>query len=395
MLKKIFKSRKKKVLFIKFFDFCLLKNKKKVLIVVKHSVDFSGNLRILVEEFINKADFQVYVYKDGTINSKTKKYLESNNVTVLEGFNFKIVFHILTSGVVIVGHTIRDAYISKKCPNRLVINVWHGVIFKNIELLMKNLTNEKKYLIENNAKVYNAVVASSNTDKIKMAEAFGLGEKNVYINGLLRYEILKKSYKLKDPLLLEEENYIQKLKKNKKIVLYAPTFRETSYDPLSELPFSDIEKVARKNNFIFCIRVHPYTKISTIYKESEYLLFINNDKCHETNLLLKYVDLLIVDYSSIWIDFLLLNKPIIMFVPDIDSYIEDERDFAYKFDDVIECNLYKDFKKVLEEIPRLLQNNNISYSVSKSVFHEYDLQVDFRKKFMETFNILYERIYGQ
>lgn len=389
MLEKIFKSRKQKVRLLKFFDFCFLKKKNKVLIVIKHSVDFSGNLRIVTEEFIKlQDDFIIYIYKDGIIHKEAKEYLKNNNVVFLEGFSLYTLFHIITSGIVIVGHTIRDAYISKTCYSRFVVNLWHGVVFKNIELLMNNLNLDKKKLIRNNSKIYNLILSSSKEDKLKMQRAFNV--KNVYISGLLRYEILKQDYYYKDQSLENEKIFIEKLKSNKKLVLYAPTFRETNYDPLSELCFDKIVEVAKKNNFIFCIRVHPYTKILKKYKYLDNIIFLNNDQYKETNLLLKYTDLLIVDYSSIWIDFLLLDKPIIMYTPDIESYVLKERGFAYTFSDVIDFNIYKDFSNVLSEIVFLLNKETIEYHLSKHVFHQYDLSFDYRKEFMRIFYLEYK-----
>jgi len=396
MLEKIFKSRKQKVKLTKIFDFCFLKNKQKVLVVVKHSVDFSGNLRIAIEELRqNNSELRIFVYKDGIIEKNTKRYLLEQNIIVLEGFTFYTLFHIITSGVVIVGHTVRDAYISKICSNRLVINLWHGVIFKNIELLMKNLSSSKKQLIKQNAKIYNAITASSDMDQIKMAQAFNLNINHVHVTGLPRYEILKNSYQYEDKALEEEATFIQKIKSNKKLVLYAPTFRETTYNPLDDLNFQEIDNIANKNNFIFAIRVHPYTKVSTQLTQFKNITFINNDQCKETNILLKYTDLLIVDYSSIWIDFLLLKKPIIMYTPDLENYTSKERGFAYDFRETIDFNIHKNFDNVLKEIPNSLKQNSINYSRTHSIFHNYDLSFDYKKAFREMFNSQYKDFFNE
>lgn len=396
MLSKIFKSRKKKVRIFKIFDFFFIKNKKKILIVVKSSVDFGGNLRIAIEEFIKlENNFDIYLYKDGYLNNESKNYLYSKKVTVLEGFSLKNIFHIATSGVVIVGHSIRDAHISTYYSSRFVVNLWHGVIFKNIELLMKNIEESKKSLIYNNSKLYNLITASSVSDSKHMKSAFGVRAEVVSVTGLLRYEILKNSYKSEDKSINSDIELIESIKGNMKLVLYAPTFRESKSNVVNNLDFNLISEVAKENNFVFCIRLHPYTSSIDIKDKFSNLFFINNDIIKETNILLKYVDILVVDYSSIWIDFLLLNKPIVMFTPDIDNYVGKERDFSYNIKEIVEFSVHRKFSDVLQEVLILLKKKNIIYTSTKNLFHQYNLDDNYRKIFINTFNNKYQEYFHE
>ena len=50
----------------------------------------------------------------------------------------------------------------------------------------------------------------------------------------------------------------------------------------------------------------------------------------ETNLILARASILIVDYSSIWVDYLILDRPIIFFSQDLEHYVENERGLNYK-----------------------------------------------------------------
>jgi CDP-glycerol glycerophosphotransferase (TagB/SpsB family) len=255
---------------------------------------------------------------------------------------------------------------------------------------MKNLTQDKKDLILENSKIYNLLIASSKVDKISMEKAFAVDREKVVVTGLLRYEILKNNYKVDDQSLQNEINLIKSIKGTKKLVLYAPTFRELDYNILENLNLKLISEFTENNNFIFCIRLHPYSKQIHLDKIYKNVFFINNDICKETNILLKYTDLLVVDYSSIWIDFLLLNKPIIMYSPDITTYMTKERDLAYDINKIIDFNIYYDFNEFFKEMLFLLKNNEINYNHTKTIFHQYDLNFDFRLKFINTFKYKYQ-----
>jgi CDP-glycerol glycerophosphotransferase (TagB/SpsB family) len=63
--------------------------------------------------------------------------------------------------------------------------------------------------------------------------------------------------------------------------------------------------------------------------------------------LMSYVDVLITDYSSIYIDFLLLDKPIIFFAFDLPHYLEACRDMYFEYEEVTPGKLAINFEQLL------------------------------------------------
>jgi len=55
----------------------------------------------------------------------------------------------------------------------------------------------------------------------------------------------------------------------------------------------------------------------------------------ETQELLLIADILITDYSSIYIDFLLTNKPIVFYAYDIKNYLSKDRELYFNYNNVI------------------------------------------------------------
>ncbi len=97
----------------------------------------------------------------------------------------------------------------------------------------------------------------------------------------------------------------------KKIALWAPTFRGNAGAPeLAGLKAVQQAAEALKEEWYFVIKAHPHIdaheKVSTSSIPTEELLPV--------------ADLLITDYSSVLFDYLLYQKPALMFAPDLDEY---------------------------------------------------------------------------
>ena len=388
MLSKIFHSRRSKANILQYIDCLFVKKRKKVLFVVKDKTHFSGNLRIVLSMYLSKNKEKVYIYKDGILLPKLQVELESLGAIVLSKFTFYSIWHILTAGTVILSHNPRDAHITKKCKGRMIVNLWHGVAIKKIELLMSNIDKEKLILLENNSRLYDLVFASSKQDKITNSKAFGIPMEKVSICGLPRYEILKNNY-ICGPLLQDEENRILHIKSDKRLVLFAPTFREKNVSAIEQITateWNELNDFAAKENIIFGIRPHPYDikhLPPDMAKLSCFHLF-ENSEFTEVNILLKHTDILIVDFSSVWIDYLLLNRPIVGFAKDFTWYMEKERGCIYDFKSVFPSLFTNNINSLIEEVQTQLASNLVvEYSTAKSIFHEYTLVYSFEQKAYE------------
>ena len=373
-------SRKNKAKIVSFLDCFFIKNKKKILFVVKNKTEFSGNLRVLLEKFLAKHDNYIfYVYKDGIFPEKLRNELESINVTVLEKFTLRSFFHIVTSKTIILSHNPRDAHITKKCFKRKIINLWHGVAIKKIECLMPSIDREKKKLLDRNSQLYDLVIASSDIDKITNAQAFGVDESKVKVTGLPRYELLDSSYPLSSLLHLEEIK-IQQLKGDKKLILYAPTFREQTISAIQQITKKEwllLEEFAQKFNLLIGVRPHPYDvkHLPSFIEKSENFCLFNNENFTEVNIILRNTDVLLVDFSSIWVDYLLLKRPILGFAKDYTHYLEQERGFIYSFQQVFPSFFLDDIENLLVELEKVLiaKKEKYEYHNALEMFHKYKL----------------------
>ena len=147
--------------------------------------------------------------------------------------------------------------------------------------------------------------------------------------------------------------------KGKKIVLWAPTFRGKANDPfLLGQEYINKLKNELESEWFVITKVHPHLDTKKHISDSEI----------PTEELLPIIDILITDYSSIIFDYSLLNKPLLLFAPDYEEYIQ-KRGFYISY----------------ESIPgRIVKEGELLY---KELLNEYnnfnaDEMIKFAKKYM-------------
>lgn len=103
---------------------------------------------------------------------------------------------------------------------------------------------------------------------------------------------------------------------NKKIILWAPTFRGNAFMPKQlDLHFVDSLQQELGECWKIIVKLHPHQEKSVGYKSCTI----------STERLLPVIDVLVSDYSSVIYDYVLLNKPLVLYVPDLDDFIRNDQ----------------------------------------------------------------------
>ena len=115
------------------------------------------------------------------------------------------------------------------------------------------------------------------------------------------------------------------MKKGKKLLLYAPTFRGNIYEGMKQVPI-DLHRLMKQlgSGYALLYKLHPLLKHEAL-SDDRRIYNMNDADLHE---LFCVADVLISDFSSIIFDFSLLNKPICYYVPDLDQYMEERGCFV-------------------------------------------------------------------
>ncbi len=258
-------------------------------------------------------------------------------------------------------HNGRDGFLRRRKKGRKIINLWHGVAIKRIEHLMRWRLGDfkRRYLMRRNSHLYHAMIASSPLDRLTNAVSFGVDLDKVYAIGLPRFDYLRSDFSFSWRLKKDIERLSLALS-GRRLILFAPTFRERRGQAISFLNSETLEKLKiflQKNNFVFGIRPHPYDQdgLDEICDDN-WIVNISPDKFIEPAIALRAADILIADYSSIWIDFLLLDRPMIGVMPDYKNYADRERGFIFDIFDVFPGPIIFDWSLVFIYLEKIVNS---------------------------------------
>ena len=216
---------------------------------------------------------------------------------------------------------------------RLIINLWHGVPLKKIALLDPNLKKAariyfKKIFSEN----YTCILTTSHELIPLMARSFAVSEDKIKVWGQPRNDGLFQKNDCREIL----GQLFPDLPEYTKTVLYAPTFRD--YGQVQLFPFKDfdqkqLEAFLDEKNMLLFIRTHVAEQGSAAPYLGKRIRFLGNEQAEDVTGILNIFDCLITDYSGIYIDYLLTDKPMIFLPYDRQQYL-DGRGMNFDYDDV-------------------------------------------------------------
>lgn len=319
-----------------------------------------GNFKLISKE-IDK----LLCYEQKYILLKYKKSLAGD---LQYFFNcIKQLYYINTSKLVILDYN--NFVVSNYKKDKVkVLQVWHA------SGAIKKFGNDIKR--EYKIKGYDYVLANSKEWVKPFSTAFGVEEENVIITGIPKTDRIfsgRKQDKYRSQLL---EKYPQL--KDKKVVLYAPTFRG---DAVKDTTFINInlDYLEKKlgEEYIVIYKMHPILEEKTMSK-SKTIINANKEDIYS---LFTVTDILISDYSAIILDFLNFNKPIISYVPDIDKY-KSERGLYINYEKDIPSIICKTENDIIEAIAKSkfinqnmdnYKNKYFKYSDGKSTKRVVDL----------------------
>ncbi|MDD7409783.1 CDP-glycerol glycerophosphotransferase family protein [Fusobacterium gastrosuis] len=332
----------------------LPKKKSRIIFSSTGNIKYDHNSKYLFEYFLkNYSKFEIkYVVNDKKLKKELEKKLGNHFIST---DNMKEILYCLFSYTWIVSSLETPVGGTLQRINRLVIHLGHGTPLKNIGLLEKKISFIKKiyyFFIRSN---FSYVLATSENFKGIMSNFLSIPLERILVEGQPR----------NDSVFLEKRPFLEKnfkISKNSKSILYAPTWRpnkETAIFPLVDIQLDELSDYLYKNNINIFLRVHPdfEEKIDDKIVNLDRVYILDSKKVGDISEYLSCFDLLITDYSSIFIDFLLLQKPIIFLPYDYEEY---KREIGFTVDYYTHTPGPKIllFSNFLKEISKLLNNKN-------------------------------------
>lgn len=245
----------------------------------------------------------------------------------------------LRAGVVYYTNSLNDFAMVPLVGGAIVCTGWHGMSFKKIynSKYMGRKLLTKKISDHIYSRTYRTVsVVTSEWAKHWFEESFTLNPHKIFITGQPRNDALRQVSR--DDVLKQ-----MGIMPNKKVILYLPTYRHAAQgrdaiQRLVEALYNDAEfdSMLDSKNYVFFVKPH-YLTPSINLKSRENFIISSFKSVGSNQELLACGDILVTDYSGGFIDFALLNRPIIFYTPDEEQFLCQSEDIDKKFFEI--CNL--------------------------------------------------------
>lgn len=300
---------------------------------------YSCSPRAIYEEMIRDEKFKDFEFVWFFQEPDMKKEVPQLNRAKLVEYNSKEYYEYYAKAKYFISNS-RIPGVIKKREGQVYIQCWHGTPLKilgyDIQVEGSNAMNSLKDIKDKyrtDAERFTYLLSPSKFTSEKLSSCFNLKENNP------NTVILEEGYPRNDFLYNYTKDDINRIKRkigiqnieNKKIILYAPTWRDNQhtsgvgYTYELGINFDKLQEEIGKD-YIILFRTHYF--IANSFDFDKYKDFIYNvSNIDDVNELYIISDLLITDYSSVFFDYANLKRPMLFYMYDIDEYENKLRGF--------------------------------------------------------------------
>ena len=286
--------------------------------------DYTGNPKYLYEYMLGNEKYSSYKYAWAYPANKEAS-IPGNPILVERGT--PEYFYYLGKAKYWINNILFP--VKEKREETVYLQTWHGTPLKKLGFDIEVEGPEKQAF-------GNLYEESQNWDYLLVDNDYGEDK----LVGAFRFkkQVIKEGYPINDifyndKLKMKAKNrLVNKYPaiQGKKIILYAPTWRDLQGDYVRgydfELPF-DLEKLyqALQNEYVLIVKLHHLIadKLAVDQKYADF--FVNASSEEDVMELLCLTDVLITDYSSVFYDFASAKKPILFYMYDMDEYLTKTR----------------------------------------------------------------------
>lgn len=314
----------------------LLPVKKNILIFHSNlGKNYTGNPKAIYETFVklhlDRSLRLVWAFQSGVCNLHLP-----GKVTLVTYGRFRYYYYMAVAKVWVFDS--RQESFLKKRKNCIYLQTWHGTPLKKLALDMEEMhmtgesnLEEYKQKFRKETLSWDYLIAQNEFSVQTFRRCFAFGK-----------EILKTGYPRNDILIQKnsKEN-IKALKQkyqlplNKKIFLYAPTWRDNQflgegwYKFTTDLDFEAFHQAFQEDVFLL-VKYHYLVKSKIDFTAYQKWLRVC-DHSYDISELYLVSDALITDYSSVMFDYALLKRPMFFYTYDLEEYRDQLRGFYFDF----------------------------------------------------------------
>ncbi len=342
-------------------------------------------------------------------NREVVAYLRERGLKAEYIFSLTGILTVVRASKAFVTHTTDDIH-RLLLGGAAVVQLWHGTPLKKVgyqtetaglagdvrvkTLILKMLYRVFRYL--NGTVSFDHLCVSSEEVKESFQEAFRIPPDRMVTVGQPRNDCFDSGFALTDDIFPERQ-FLEQLKEGgSKLVAWLPTYRRRVGDDIVRLiddyGFDDsrIERLLAERNLRLVIKPHPLEReaLKGRFGDRSNIVIYNYVDPYP---LLRFADILVTDYSSVFFDYLLLDRPVIFAPFDHQDYQKYSGTFYYDYDDITPGAKCSNWTAIGDEIERVLSAGEAGQDDGfaaarrniRSRFNRYES--GFSNRVMETF----------
>ncbi len=330
------------LLYAAFFNICRIfpVKKNRVTFLSPHRENFTDSLGAVLKETKSRGGYDIVEISSSDLSLNGI----SSIIKVIKFFTVK-AYLLATSKYVFLNDNFMPMSSLNFSKEAVVVQLWHAEgVFKKFGLHIPQPEDVRKREIAGAQKL-SFVVCSSESAVPFYAEAFGVDKEKVLPLGSPRAD---RFLNCKDYSVYKQKIYDRYPQcKGKKLVLYAPTFRDDESEDKQLLTSVDTEEFNRRlgDDYALLIRLHPQIhrceiKLTGAVDVTDY---------EDVGELTMGCDVMVTDYSSVCMDAALIGKPLYFYAFDLEKYNAD-RSFYFDYETYVPGPVAKDFNTLITMI---------------------------------------------
>lgn len=295
---------------------------------------------------------------------------------VLKRNQKKYAYEMETAKMWICDTGIPNCFVKREGQIYVQIKHWASITLKAFGFDLARFRNDESQIAfcEYDSRIMDYIITGSKFDELTSRRGFAF-EGEVFQAGSPRSDIL---FRNREELAKVCQAY--GLDKNKRYLLYAPTFRSKKGEQyIPEASHIDLDFEMAKESlerrfggeWIILLRLHPVVaSVSKKIRKPEYVIDVSD--YHDSEELVAVSDAMITDYSSIMFETAFVKKPVFLFATDRKEYINGERGLLIDYDtlpfSIAESN--KELAENIEKFEKDLYEKQIDQFLERNGVHE-------------------------
>lgn len=315
---------------------------------------YADNSKYLFKYFLQKGENAYWITKSEDVYNQLKK----DGLPVAMAYSDEGKRLCSEAGYIVTSTALSDIN-ENVIGGATRIDLFHGIPLKKImyddEVGGKMLTKSQRVheVLTRRALRDYYVFSSSDTVSQSIRTAFRVDDKHILRYGLPRNDAFFDESLRK--IKFSELEY-------KYVISYLPTHRNVGKTPIPIDKLFNLKKLdefCRENAILFVIKKHFYHNSEKTDLKGYTNIVDLTGQSYDTQELMFNSDVLITDYSSCYIDYLLLNRPIVFYSYDLEDYLKTDREMYYRYEDVAPGEICTDYMQLYDALNTIVEGGFI------------------------------------